>query len=329
MPITKITRRTALAGAAAVLATPFASAQGFPSRPIKIVVPFGPGGTGDTIARLWGQKMGEILGQPVIVENKPGAAQLLAIRTVLASPPDGYTLLAPGGSAMAQLPALRRDLPYDPLKDFSLIGMAVTNPGVVFVSPTLPVRTIPELVAYAKANPGKLNYASAGIGTAGHLGIEALMASTGVKMTHVPYKSDADVIREVMAGTVQLSVMTTLNTVQAVKSGRIRAIAVTTANRLPYLPDVPGLAETQIKGIGSLEPHTFISLVGPAGMPPAVVARLNEAMNKVAVMPDVAKTVTETLYAEPVTTTPASFREFVERQLAVWREIGKTVTLPE
>jgi len=326
---TNITRRTALAGVAATLATSFASAQAFPSRPIRIVVPFGAGGTGDTVARLWGQKMGELLGQPVIVENRPGAAQLLAIRTVLAAPADGYTLLAPGGSAMAQLPALRKDLPYDPLKDFSLIGIAVTNPGVVFVSPSLPVRTLSELVAYAKANPGKLNYGSAGVGTAGHLGIEALMASTGVKMTHVPYKSDADVIREVMAGTVQLSVMTTLNTVQAVKAGRIRAIAVTTANRLPYLPDVPGLSETRIKGADSLEPHTFISLVGPAGMPPAVVARLNEAMNKVSAMPDVVKTVTDTLYAEPVTTTPASFREFVEKQLVVWREIGKTVTLTE
>lgn len=326
---TKITRRTALAGAAAALATPFAFAQAFPSRPIKIVVPFGAGGTGDTIARLWGLKMGEVLGQPFVVENKPGAAQMLAIRTVLGSPPDGYTLLAPGGSAMAQLPALRKDLTYDPLKDFTLIGIAVMNPGVVFVSTALPVRSLAELVAYAKANPGKLNYGSAGVGTAGHLGIEALMASTGVKMTHVPYKSDADVIREVMAGTVQLSVMTTLNTVQAVKAGRIRAIAVTTAKRLPYLPDVQGLSETGIKGIDSLEPHTFISLVGPAGMPPAVVARLNEAMNKVSAMPDVVKTVTETLYAEPATTTPASFREFVEKQTAIWREIGKNVTLTE
>jgi tripartite-type tricarboxylate transporter receptor subunit TctC len=326
---TKITRRTALAGAAAAVVSPFAFAQAFPARPIKVVVPFGPGGTTDTIARLWGQKMGEVLGQAVVVENKPGAAQLLAIRTVLAAPADGYTLLTPGGSAMSQLPALRKDLPYDPLKDFSLIGIAVTNPGVVFVSPALPVKTLAELVAYAKANPGKLNYGSAGVGTAGHLGIEALMASAGVKMTHVPYKSDADVIREVMAGTVQLSVMTTLNTVQAVKAGRIRAIAVTTSNRLPYLPDVQGLSETNIKGIGSLEPHTFISFVGPAGMPPAVLARLNEAMNKVSAMPDVVKTVTETLYAEPATTTPASFREFVEKQLVVWREIGKSVTLTE
>jgi tripartite-type tricarboxylate transporter receptor subunit TctC len=221
------------------------------------------------------------------------------------------------------------NVPYDAVTDFVPVVHYVNAPLIVVVNPSLPVRTMDELVAYAKANPGKLNYASAGVGTAGHLGIEALMASTGVKMTHVPYKSDADVIREVMAGTVQLAVMTTLNTVQAVKSGRIRAIAVTTANRLPYLPDVQGLSETQIKGIGSLDPHTFISLVGPAGMPPAVVARLNEAMNKVSAMPDVVKTVTETLYAEPATTTPASFREFVDKQLAIWREIGKTVTLTE
>ncbi|HSV83068.1 MAG TPA: tripartite tricarboxylate transporter substrate binding protein [Ramlibacter sp.] len=322
-----LTRRAAALAAAVLLALP-AFAQDFPSRPIKIIVAFGAGGTSDTISRLYAQKMSELLNTPVVIENKPGANQMLAIRTLTAAPPDGYTLYAAVGSTL-QNPALRHNLGYDPLKDFSLIGMAVTNPGVIFVSPSLPVRNIKELVEYGKANPGKLNYGSAGLGTAGHLAAEALMSATGLKMTHIPYKADAEVIREVMAGTVHVGIMTTLNTVPAIKAGQIRGIAVTTEKRLPYLPDVEALPEVGLKSLGALEPHTFVAFVGPAGMPPAVVAKLNETINKVSTMPDVANRVRTTFNAEPATSTPASLRQFVESQLATWREIGKTVKLPD
>jgi tripartite-type tricarboxylate transporter receptor subunit TctC len=321
-------RRAALLGAAALLALP-ALAQNFPSRPIKIIVAFGPGGTADTISRLYGQKMSDLLGTPVVIENKPGANQITAIRALMAAPPDGYTLYAATGSSLIQNPALRPGLPYDPLKDFTLVGMGVTNPGVIFVSPTLPIRNIKDLVAYGKANPGKLNYGSAGLGTAGHLAAEALMSATGLKMTHIPYKADSEVIRETMAGNVHVGIFTTLNTVQAVKAGQIRAIAVTSEKRLPYLPDVEALPEAGMKNLTALDPHTFISFVGPAGMPPAVVAKLNEAINKVSSTPEVADRVRNTLHAEPGTLTPAGFRQFVEAQLAVWRDIGKTVKLPD
>jgi tripartite-type tricarboxylate transporter receptor subunit TctC len=324
----QFTRRAALLGAAALLALP-ALAQDFPSRPIKIIVAFGPGGTADTISRLYGQKMSDLLGTPVVIENKPGANQITAIRALMAAPPDGYTLYAATGSSLIQNPALRTGLPYDPLKDFTLVGMAVTNPGVIFVSPALPIRNIKELVAYGKANPGKLNYGSAGLGTAGHLAAEALMSATGLKMTHIPYKADSEVIRETMAGNVHVGIFTTLNTVQAVKAGQIRAIAVTTEKRLPYLPDVEALPEAGMKNLTALDPHTFISFVGPAGMPPAVVAKLNDAINKVSTTPDVANRVRNTLNAEPGTLSPAAFRKFVEAQLAVWRDIGKTVKLPD
>jgi tripartite-type tricarboxylate transporter receptor subunit TctC len=322
------TRRAALAGAAVLLALP-ALAQNFPSRPIKIIVAFAPGGSADTIARLYGQKMSDLLNTPVIIDNKPGANQINAIRALMASPADGYTLYAATGSSLVQNPALRHGLPYDPLKDFTLIGLAVNNPGVIFVDPKLPIHNLKELVAYGAANPGKLNYGSAGLGTAGHLAAEALMGATGLKMTHVPYKADAEVIREIVGGNVHLGIMTTLNTVAAVKAGQIRAIAVTTEKRLPYLPDVQALPEAGLKNLNALVPHTFISFVGPAGMPPAVVAKLNEAINKVSTTPEVADRVRNTLNAEPETTTPASFRQFVEKQLATWREIGKTVKLPD
>lgn len=328
MAFASVVRGVAVFGMTAMLALP-AFAQQFPSRPIKVIVAFGAGGTADTVIRLYGQKMSELLNTPVVVENKPGAHQLPAIRALQTSAPDGYTLYAATGSSLVQNPALRKNLPYDPLKDFSLIGIAVTNPAVIFIGSELPARTIGELVTYAAANPGKLNYGSAGVGTAGHLAVEALLAITGMKMTHIPYKSDAEVIREVMAGNVHMGIMTTLNTVSFVNSGKIRGLAVTTAQRLPYLPNVPSLTETGIKELSTLEPHTFISFVGPAGVPAPVVKQLNEAINKVSGMPDVVTRVRDNLFAEPATTTPASFREFIVDQRERWSVIGRTVTLPE
>lgn len=325
----RICRRTAIVHASMLLALP-GYAQNFPSRPIRILVGLGAGGTADSIARLYGQKMSEVLGTPVIVDNRPGANQLTAIRALMAAPTDGYTLYAATASALVQNPAMRKGLGYDPLKDFTLIGMATTNPGVIFVSNALPVHNIGELVGYARAHPGKLNYGSAGLGTTGHLAGEALMRATGMQMTHIPYKADADVIREVMAGTLQLGIMPTLNSVQAVKAGKIRAISVTTVHRLPFLPDVPGLSEAAGLGdLATLDPHTFITIVGPAGLPGAVVSRLNDAINKVSAMPEVVSRVRDGFYAEPATSTPESFRTFVEKQLVVWQELGKVVKVLE
>ena len=321
-------RRAAMAAMMAVLALP-ALAQQYPTRPIKIIVAFGAGGTADTIARLYGQKISEILGSPVIIENKPGGNQLLAIRALQSSSPDGHTLYAATGSSLVQNPAVHKGLPYDPLKDFSLLGLAVTNPAAIFVNPDLLVRSVGEFVAYARTHPGELNYGTAGVGTAGHFHVEAFMSMTGVTLTHIPFKSGADVARETMTGTVQFGIMPTLDTVPFINAGKIRALAVETAQRLPYLPDVPALTETDIKGLTALEPHTFIAFVGPANMPPAVVAKLNGAINQVSGMPEVARRVREGLFAEPATSTPSGFREFLEKEIAKWRILGKTVNLPD
>jgi tripartite-type tricarboxylate transporter receptor subunit TctC len=306
-----------------------AAAEEFPSRPIRIIVAFGVGGTTDSVARVYGQKMSELLKTPVIIENKPGANQLAAIRALQSSSPNGYTLYAATGGSLVQNPALRRDLPYDPFKDFTLIGLAVTNPGVIYVSPQLPVHSVDELVAYSAAHPGGLNYGSAGVGSASHLGIEALMSITGMKLNHVPFKSATEVMRGVLAGNIHVGMMPTLDTVALSDSGKIRAIAVTTVHRLPYLPDVPSLTESKIKGLEELEPHTFISFVGPAEMSPNVVAKLNNTINAVSATPDIAAQVRERLYSEPVQSTPSSFREFLEREIAKWRELGKAVSLPD
>ena len=328
MFILQLARRAAILGVATMLALP-AFAQQFPSKPIRIIVAFGPGGTTDTVWRLYGQKMTELLGTPVIIDNKPGGNQMVAIRQILQAPPDGHTLYAAVGSSLVFNPALRKDLPYDPLKDFSLIGIAVISPGVIFVKPDLPIRSIGELVAYARANPGKLNYGSAGLGTAGHLSAEAILNTTQTKMTHIPYKADVDVIREVIAGNVQMGIFTTMNTVQYINAGQIRPLAVIAPHRLPYLPNVPSLAETDVKELAQLEPHTYMALVGPAGMSPAVVTRINDAVNKISAMPDVAARVRDGLYSEPATITPSDFRQFVAKEIAKWRILGKNVKLDD
>ena len=329
MSISKVTRRTAIAATATILAFGVSAQDAWPARPVKIIVAFGAGGTGDLIARLYGQKMSEILGQPILIENKPGAQQMVAIRLLQAAPADGYTLYLATGSSLVQNPAMRKDIGYDPKKDFTLIGLMDTVTGVIFSDPKLPAKNIREFVAYAKASPGKVNYGSAGLGTAGHLAGELLASATGIKMTHIAYKSDADVIREVMAGTLQLGIMTTLNTVQHVKAGNIRALAVTTAKRLPYLPDVESLSETGIRSMADLEPHTFHALVGPAGLPAPIVERLNAAMNRASADAEVANKMRNTFHAEPTTGTPANLRTFLDKEFAKWTALSATVKITE
>lgn len=299
-----------------------AASQQFPSRPIRIVLGFGPGGSADTALRLYGQKMSDLLGVPVIIENRPGGNQLIAIRTVLNSEPDGYTLFGAVGGALANNPALRTDLPYDPLKDFSYIGMVAINPGLIVTNVDLPIRTLGEFVAYAKVNSGKLNYVSAGQGTVSQLSAQAFLALTGIEMVHVPYKSDAEMLREIMSGSAHLGFVTTLNSVGLVQTGKVRALAAISNKRLSYLPDVPSVAETDVKLHARLDLHTFASIVGPAGMPAEHVTRLNDAIRKISAMPDVVKLVRETLFSEPGELTPAEFRALVERELAKWRDLG-------
>lgn len=327
----RIIRRLAMLAMLGLAATASvgASAQDYPSKTIRIVLGFGPGGVGDLVARLYAPKMSELLKTPVIVENRPGGNQMTAIRALQNSPPDGYTLYLATGSSLVQNPGLRKDLGYDPLKDFTLIAMVDTVPGVIITSPSVPARSVDELIAYAKVNPGKLNYASAGSGSAAHLAVEVFLDATGVTMTHIPYKSDADMVREVTAGTAQLGIMGAANAAPAIKAGNVRGLAVTTPHRLAELPDVPTLAETGIKALADLEPYTLHALVGPAGVPAPVVARLNDTINKISAMPDVESRMRKTLMLEPAVGSPESFRAFVEKEIAKWAALGKRVKINE
>lgn len=325
----KKTMHAFLAAALALGSAMGAKAQDFPVRPIKLIVGFSAGGATDSIARLYGQKMSELLKQPFIIDNRPGGGQLAAIRALQAAPPDGYTLYLGTGSSLAQGPGMRKDLPYDPLKDFSLVGLVATTPGVIIIPATLPARTVTELLAYSDSHPDKLNYGSAGHGTASHLQVEYFMSLTGKHWTHVPYKSDGDVVREIGEDRIQFSISTTQQAMPLIRAGKLRALAVTTSQPLGYLPGVPMLKETGVKGLESIEPYTFYGLVAPTGTPAAVVRRLNEAINQVSAMPEVRTQMTDNLFSQPSTSTPAAFRGFMEKELAKWAQVGKTVKLPE
>jgi tripartite-type tricarboxylate transporter receptor subunit TctC len=263
----------------------------------------------------------------VIVENKPGGNQTIAIQTLLSRPADGYTLYVGSGSSLVQYPALRKDLPYRPLEDFALVSMLALQPGVLSISPTAPWLTVAELVAYAKANPGKLNYGSQGVGSASHLAMEYFMAQTGTSLTHIPLKSDADIANELAAGRLDVSFMTTLTAVPLAKAGRLKILVTTSRRPLPSMPDLPSLADAGVAGLEGLDPLTFYSIVARHGTLPAIVATLNRAIAEIVNSPDFTAKLRDNLRIEPMTDTPESFREFLKAETAKWTEISSRVKL--
>lgn len=323
----KITRRTLLASCAVPALAPMAWAQpAYPSRPIRILVGFGAGGGVDTLARIFGQKLSEMLNTPVIVENKPGASELQAVLPLIKSQPDGYTLWMSSASGLARNPSVRNDLPYDPLKNLTFIGHVADIEAVIVVKPGLPVNSMAELIRYAKSNPGKLNYGSAGVGASNHLWTEQLKMLTQTDMVHVPYKSDSDVARELAAGTLDFALAIPTFAVPFVKDGRIRAIGVTGPQRLDALPDVPRLDESGIAELRGLGSYLFYQLTGPAGLPADIVQKLNEGLNKISRMPETMQTL-QGLHYRATTSSPVEARQLIEAEVRRWKEIGRTVKI--
>jgi tripartite-type tricarboxylate transporter receptor subunit TctC len=294
-----------------------------------LILGFGPGGATDVLARLYAQKWSEMLKTPVIVDNRPSAGQIIAVKTVMSAAPDGYTIFFGTGSAFSQGPGVRTDLPFDPLKDLTLIGLASIAPGVIAVTPNLPVRSVRELIEYSKQNPTKLNYASSGVGSASHLQTELLMNLTGAKLTHIPYKSAADINRELQVGTAHVGIMPLEAAVAPVSGGRIRALAVTGSRRHKALPDVASVGEAGVTGLEGIDPYTYYGLAGPARLPQPIIVKLNETINAVSNMPEAAAQVRERLFNEPVTGSPDSFRKYVETDLAKWKKLRGLVKLAE
>ncbi len=263
--------------AAAHASTSFAQAvkpdASYPSRPIRLIVSFTPGGGADLTARTVAQKIGESIGQPVVVENRPGANGLVGADAVAKAAPDGYTMLLTDRGALGINPSLYRKIPYDPLKDFAYVGIVTMAPYVLGVDPRLNARSLNEFVALAKAKPGALNYASFGIASMAHLNIEALKARLGIDLTHVPYKGAGPAVQAVVAGEAGITIASPAAVLGFVKDGRMRAIAIGAPKRSPLLPDVPTLAEAGVSE-DVLAP-TYFAFALPAGTPAAIVARLN------------------------------------------------------
>jgi tripartite-type tricarboxylate transporter receptor subunit TctC len=270
-----------------ILAASSAAAQdAFPSRPVRLIVSFPPGGGADLTARVVGQKMGELLGQPVVVENKPGANGLVGCDTVAKSAPDGYTMLETDRGALGVNPSLYKKLPYDPLRDFEYVGIVTSAPYVIVVDPRLPAKTLAEYVALAKSKPGALNYASYGIASMAQLNIEALKAKTAMAVTHVPYKGAGPAVQAVVAGESSLTIASPPAVLGFVRDGRLRALAIDAQKRSPLMPDVPTLVEAG--GEADTLVPTYFAFALPAKTPPAVVERLHGAMVSAVRSPEVA-----------------------------------------
>jgi len=313
---------TALFAAAALAVSSLASAQAYPNKTIKIIVPFAVGGIADTFGRVIAQKLTETWGQPVVVENKGGAGGNIGADFVAKSPPDGYTLVIGNIGSHAVNPFLVKSMPYDPLKDFVPIAHVLDAEGLLVVNPALPVKTISELIAYGKANPGKLSYASAGLGTTSHLAGELFKSMSGIDMVHVPYKGNSPAITDVMGGQVQLIFATMPTVIQQAKSGRLRMVATLGNARAKATPDVPTIAET----LPGFDVANWIGMFAPAGTPREIVDRLNAEIQKIMRSPDVESRL-EAEGAKFIPTTPESFAAFQKSESAKWAAAIKAANI--
>ncbi|MBP6900019.1 MAG: tripartite tricarboxylate transporter substrate binding protein [Burkholderiaceae bacterium] len=319
--MTRLSRRQLLALSAlappglALVQTP-AQAQSWPSRPVKVVVAFTAGGTTDILARGVGQQLAEKLKQPFVIENKPGAGGNTGTEMVVRAPADGHTLIVNSVGPIAVNPTLYPKLSYNPLSDLVPIVQIADVPNVLVVHPSLPAKNFDEFVAHAKANPGKLNYSSTGIGTSSHLSGYVLGKRAGIEATHVPYKG-ADALRDLLAGRVQFMFATIPSVKQHIDAGSLRAIAVTSLKRSRSLPEVPTVAE---RGHPGFEAGSWFGFFGPKGTPAEVVATLNRAVNEIVAVPAMqAQLIKEG--ADPVGGSAEQFAQFVQREYEKWRVI--------
>ena len=315
------TTLTRLALVALAGATPLAAvAQAYPAKPVRFIIPFPPGGATDILGRILGQKLGEATGQQFIVDNRGGASGNLGLELASKAPPDGYTITIGQAANLAINLSLMGKLPYDPVRDFTPITMIATSPNLLVVHPSLPVKSMKDLVALAKAKPGALNYASSGNGSPGHLAAELFKQIAGIQMTHIPYKGAGPALTDLVAGHAQLYFTAPISAQPFVKGGRLRMVAVTTAKRSPSLPDVPTVAES---GYPGMDVASWWALLAPTGTPKDVVARLHAETVKILGTGDMR----ERLAAQGADAAPGSPEQlgaYIKSEIANWAKMVKT-----
>ncbi|HYF16508.1 MAG TPA: tripartite tricarboxylate transporter substrate binding protein [Ramlibacter sp.] len=328
METTRMPRRRLLAAstsALALLASPGAlrAQAGWPAKPVRIVVPYPPGGASDITARLLGQKLAELWGQPVVIDNRAGANGIIALDHTAKQPGDGYTLLMANLGPNAINPAVYAKLPYDALKDFTAITLTTIVPQVVVADPARPQKTWAEVLDFARKNPGKVSYGTGGAGSANHLGIELAGSMAGANLVAVAYKGDGPAMLDVMSGQIWFSYPTVPAAMPHIKSGKLRALAVGSAARVPSLPDVPTMQEV---GLAGYESVSWGGIMGPAGMPPDLVQRIHADLSRVLRMPDVQ----EKLAAQGAQIDvrgPEAFARFVADEIRKWDGVAKKANI--
>ena len=312
----KLLARSVLTGSLLALSVPAAWAQGYPNKPVKLIVPFAPGGFTDVVARILGQKLSVTMGQQFIVENKPGAGSIIGTDFVAKAAPDGYTLVMVSTTHVIS-PWIYKTMPYDPIKSFTAVSRLVDSPYVLLVNPKVPAKDVSEFIALAKAAPDTLHYASSGKGSAQHLMGGLFVSMTGAKLKHVPYKGSGGAATDLVAGVVESSFAGVPNALAQVPQGRLKALAVTTSKRIPQLPDVPTMQEA---GVAGYDASVWLALLAPAGTPRDIVVKLNSEIGKLMASTDTKKALYDA-GVEVAPSTPEAMSEYMVKELDRWGKV--------
>jgi tripartite-type tricarboxylate transporter receptor subunit TctC len=295
-----------------------AAAQPYPAKPVRVIVPSSPGGGTDIVTRILTPELSKRLGQQFVVENRAGAGTMIGIEAASRAAPDGYTLLM-GLSTLAINSALYKKVPYDPVKDFAPITVAVSSGSIIVVHPSVPVKTLKELIAFAKSRPGQMNYASAGVGTYPHMTMELLLSMAKLKMVHIPYKGTGPAMVDMLAGHTAAMAGTMVTTVPQIRAGRLRALGITTTARNNAVPEIPTIAEAGLPGFESVQ---WYALLAPAGTPRDIVNRLHKEMAAILQTPEIRQRFA-TDGADPVANTPEQFAAYIKTELAKWEKVAR------
>lgn len=294
-----------------------AHAADYPNRPIRFVLPFAPGGPTDTVARQFGTKLGEVLGQQVVPDNRGGAAGIVACEIAARAIPDGYTLLLATVGTQAINPHIYAKLPYDPLRDFATVSYLTASPYILLVNPQLPVKSVKELITYAKSRPGQMNFSSGGVGTGNHLSGELFKLGAGINITHVPYKGSSLALNDLIANQIQMTFINILPATPHMASGRVRGLAVTSGKRTAAAPEIPTVAES---GLPGYETTSWRGIVVPLKTPKPLVTRLHQELARIARMPDVKEKLASS-GTDVIGSTPEEFTAFIKAEYSKWGEV--------